>query len=178
LIVEEEVAQGPSLAELFQKNRKKMMEKYEQHQKEHPEKPEVKEPKPVRTKEEILKQRKAMMEYKAPLTAKAQQQSQAEREAQKEGGINDPFKKSRKSKSKEPKPELLDRLAFGKKATVDKKEMLKLTNKNYEMLPEVKKKKEEEKKKEEQRLRRENAKKLDKVSNLSGDIVLTNFNRR
>ena len=41
--------------------------------------------------------------------------------------------------------------------------MLKLTNKNYELLPEVKKRKEEEKKKEEQRKRRENAKKLDKV---------------
>jgi len=40
--------------------------------------------------------------------------------------------------------------------------MFKLTNKNYELLPEVKKRKEEEKKKEEQRQRRENAKKLDK----------------
>jgi len=83
-------------------------------------------------------------------------------EREEEGGVNDPFRKNRKSKSKEPKPELLDRLAFGKKATVDKKEMLKLTNKNYELLPEVKKRKEEEKKKEEQRQRRENAKKLDK----------------
>ena len=112
----EEQGQGPSLAELFQKNRKKMVEKYEQHQKEHPEKPEVKEAKPVRTKEEILKQRKAMMEYKAPLSVKAKEKNTQEREE--EGGMNDPFKKGRKSKSKEPKPELLDRLAFGKKATV------------------------------------------------------------
>jgi len=45
----------------------------------------------------------------------------------------------------------MSRLAKGEKAEVSKKDMLKLTNKNYEMLPEVRKKKEEEKKKEEMR---------------------------
>jgi ALMS motif len=44
--------------------------------------------------------------------------------------------------------ELMSRLAKGEKVEVDKKEMLKLTNKNYELLPEVRRKKEEEKKKE------------------------------
>lgn len=37
---------------------------------------------------------------------------------------------------------------MGQKASVDMKEMRKITNKNYENLPEIKKKKEEEKKKE------------------------------
>ena len=45
--------------------------------------------------------------------------------------------------------ELMQRLARGEKAEVTKKDMLKLTNKNYEMLPEVRKKREEEKKREE-----------------------------
>ena len=40
------------------------------------------------------------------------------------------------------------RLAKGERAEVDKKEMKKLTTRNYELLPEVKKKKEEEAKKE------------------------------
>jgi hypothetical protein len=43
----------------------------------------------------------------------------------------------------------MSRLSKGQKADVSKKDMLKLTSKNYELLPEVKKKKEEEKKKEE-----------------------------
>jgi hypothetical protein len=44
----------------------------------------------------------------------------------------------------------MSRLASGTKVEVNKKEMLKLTSKNYENLPEVKKKKEEQRKKEEQ----------------------------
>ena len=38
----------------------------------------------------------------------------------------------------------MSRLAKGEKAEVNKKDMLKLTSKNYELLPEVRKKKEEE----------------------------------
>jgi len=49
--------------------------------------------------------------------------------------------------------ELMSRLARGEKAEVSKKEMLKLTSKNYELLPEVRKKKEEERKKEEMKER-------------------------
>lgn len=45
---------------------------------------------------------------------------------------------------------------------MSKKEMLKLTNKNYEMLPEVRKKKEEERKKEEMRDRMRQVKELEK----------------
>ena len=49
--------------------------------------------------------------------------------------------------------ELMSRLARGEKVEVSKKDMLKLTIKNYEQLPEVRKKKEDEKKKEEMRER-------------------------
>ena len=49
-----------------------------------------------------------------------------------------------------PKAELMSRLASGTKVEVNKKEMLKLTSKNYENLPDVKKKREEQRKKEEQ----------------------------
>lgn len=41
--------------------------------------------------------------------------------------------------------------------------MIALTNKNYELLPEIKKKKEEERKKEEAKKRLEKAKELDQV---------------
>ena len=44
--------------------------------------------------------------------------------------------------------ELMNRLAKGTRADVSRKDMLKLTNKNYENLPEVKKKREDDQKKE------------------------------
>ena len=43
----------------------------------------------------------------------------------------------------------MSRLAKGEKPEINKKDMLKLTSKNYELLPEVQKKKEQEKKKQE-----------------------------
>lgn len=45
----------------------------------------------------------------------------------------------------------MSRLASGTKVEVNKADMLKLTNKNYENLPEVKRKREEEKKKEDRK---------------------------
>lgn len=56
----------------------------------------------------------------------------------------------------------MSRLARGEKVEVSKKDMLKLTNKNYEMLPEVRKKKEDERKKEEMRERMKQVKELEK----------------
>lgn len=56
----------------------------------------------------------------------------------------------------------MSRLASGAKGDIKKKDMLKLTNKNYENLPEVKKKKEEDRKKEEVRQRLANMKALEK----------------
>ena len=57
--------------------------------------------------------------------------------------------------------ELMDRLARGTRAKVSKEDMLKLTNKNYENLPEVRKRKEEERKKEEFKMRQLKAKELE-----------------
>ena len=56
----------------------------------------------------------------------------------------------------------MSRLAKGEKVEVSKKEMLKLTNKNYEMLPEVKKKREEERKREEMKERMRQVKEIEK----------------
>jgi polysaccharide pyruvyl transferase WcaK-like protein len=56
----------------------------------------------------------------------------------------------------------MSRLAHGGRADIGKKDMLKLTNKNYENLPEVKRKREEEKKREEAKKRLETVKNLEK----------------
>lgn len=56
-------------------------------------------------------------------------------------------------KQKDIPLELMQRLAKGQKAQIDSKEMKKLSHKNYENLPEVKKKKEEERKKEDYKQR-------------------------
>lgn len=55
----------------------------------------------------------------------------------------------------------MERLAKGGRAEISKKDMLKLTSKNYENLPEVKKRKEIERKKEEFKLRQNKAKELE-----------------
>ena len=47
----------------------------------------------------------------------------------------------------DPKPDLMDRLASGKRTVVNKKDMQKLSKKNYQNLPEIKRKKDEERKK-------------------------------
>ena len=49
--------------------------------------------------------------------------------------------------------------------------MKALTQKNYELLPEIKKKKEVEKKKEDLRKRQEKVKELDQVYNIILDLV-------
>ena len=74
-------------------------------------------------------------------------------------GPNAPRKQSTKSQKsttrtekevKGPPKELMDRLIYGERAQVSKKEMYALTRKNYENLPEVvAKRREEEKRKKE-----------------------------
>ncbi|KAL4511905.1 hypothetical protein ABPG72_012750 [Tetrahymena utriculariae] len=155
-----------SLAELFKKKKADLAKKYELEQQQRAQRSETQEPKKERTKEEILKQRKEMM--KRPDFLKNKNST-----SQEESSINEhqSFQKSEQrgymtsfhdpsKKIKEPPQELMDRLANGTKAKVDKKEYLKLTNKNYEMLPEVKKRKEEEQKREEYKRRQESVKKL------------------
>lgn len=55
---------------------------------------------------------------------------------------------------KDPKQDLMVRLAQGKKTSVDQKEMKRLTKQNYQNLPEMKKKREEEKKRSELQARK------------------------
>ena len=60
-----------------------------------------------------------------------------------------------------PQNALLKRLASGNKVEVNRKDMLKLTNKNYELLPEVRKKREEDAKKNELKQRMLQVKELE-----------------
>jgi hypothetical protein len=78
-----------------------------------------------RTKEELLAIRKAMMKPSG-LSKKNTEQS-----------IGDSSDTLSAQKNNMP-PGLMDRLAKGGRAEISKKDMLKLTNKNYENLPEVK----------------------------------------
>ena len=98
--------------------------------------------KPGKTKEELLAIRKAMLKPKT----KPSQQSQEESASQQNNNFTS-------ISSNGPNPELMSRLAKGERAEVNKKEMHKLTTKNYDLLPEVRKKKEEEEKKEQFRNR-------------------------
>jgi len=87
-------------------------------------------PKETKTKEELAQLRKDMMRAKTVKNPAAD-------ESQEDPAI----------KKKEPihqKSALMSRLATGSKTEISKKDMLKLTNKNYENLPEVRKRKEEE----------------------------------
>ena len=62
----------------------------------------------------------------------------------------DTIRKEAKQKlANDPHAKLMNRNTSGKNHDLDKKEMKKLTNKNYEMLPEVRRKLEEERKNEE-----------------------------
>ena len=60
-----------------------------------------------------------------------------------------------------PPPALMNRLTNGSKAGVSKKDMLALTSKNYDLLPEVKQRKEDERKKLEMKNRMQQVKELE-----------------
>ena len=75
-----------------------------------------------KTKEELAQLRKEMMK-KRPATAKA---------------VTAPVRKEKPH----PKAALMERLASGKRVEVSGKEMHRLTSKNYQELPEVKRKRE------------------------------------
>lgn len=100
--------------------------------------------KPEKTKEELAEIRRQMMK---PKTSTLSSQSSGTHI------IEEP---------KGKKGELMSRLARGEKAQVSKEDMLKLTSKNYENLPEVRKKREAERKKEEQRDRMRQVKELER----------------
>lgn len=69
----------------------------------------------------------------------------------------------RMKNAKLPNPELLDRLAMGKKAKVEKKDMLALTTKNYNLLPEIQKRKQDNEKKEFLKKQAKKVKEMDMV---------------
>ena len=155
-----------TLAEAFKKNRKELVERLEQEKHQHSKGPTEKSLKSgrKRTREELLRQRREMMEYRG--IAKREVRLQNDHEMN--GGSNDQLSvwmsqdfKTNNQKSREPSAELLERLAYGKKTKIDRKEMLELTNRNFEQLPEVKRKKEEGRKKEEQQIRKEKVRELD-----------------
>ena len=67
---------------------------------------------------------------------------------EKKDNFNPETSKDPSQRSKDMPLELMHRLSKGMKIQLDSKEMVKLSHKNYDNLPEVKKKKEEERKKE------------------------------
>jgi len=122
---------------MFLKKKKDLVEKFENH-KDHP-KHEEKESRPLRTKEELLKQRKAMMEYRKPTAQRAKSEvdfgdirsmnkSPGPGRGNFESMISNPYPDAHKV-SKEPNPGLLNRLAFGERAKVNEIIESKLINK-------------------------------------------------
>ena len=110
------------------------------------EKPQA-ERRPEKTKEELAEIRRQMMKPKTSTLSSQSSGTQV---------IEEPHQPRGK------KGELMSRLARGEKASVSKEDMLKLTSKNYENLPEVRKKREAERKKEEQRDRMRQVKELER----------------
>ena len=114
-----------------------------------------------RSKEEQMELRKKMMKYN-PMEASGMAKRKTVNIKEEEAEGRKEFGDKTKPSVPKPKPELLERLAKGEKAPVDKSEMHKLTKKNYDNLPEVKKSREEKEKKEELKRRVEKKKEFGK----------------
>jgi len=116
-----------------------------------------------RSKDEARELRKKMMKYD-PMEASGMKKRSASREDKSRStpALTEQLGYSPQQGKAMPKPELLQRLAKGEKVEVDKEDMLKLTNKNYNNLPEVKKKKEELERKEDLKKRAEKQKNFGK----------------
>ena len=133
-----------SLADMFKSKKKELKALQDERQPEQrPAQDQDNRParKAEKSKAELAELRKAMMKSKV----KRGQDNCVDPEA--------PVKAADEPK-KDPKLELMARLAMGQKVQVDKKEMKKLTSKNYANLPEIKAKKEEEKKRQENAARK------------------------
>lgn len=134
ILVEDSVAEGKSLAEIFKERNQKAMSKIHERESSinkatHKEK----------SKDELMEIRKEQLKGKHELNPEA------------------------KPENKVPVNPVLERLGKGEKPKISKKEMHELTKKNYEMLPEVKKRKEEERKKQEVKERIQKSKEFEKV---------------
>ncbi|KAL4497552.1 hypothetical protein ABPG73_020649 [Tetrahymena malaccensis] len=145
-----------SLADIFKSRKQELLDKLEDQRKK---KARDHSQQPSKTKEELAQIRKELLQQtrRRDLSANnnmntRQNQGSMSRGRQSSNNLDMSFefKNDQKNKSiKDPPPELLNRLIYGLKAKVDKKDYKKLTMKNYELLPEIKKKKEEEKKRQE-----------------------------
>ena len=112
-----------------------------------------KEKRPEKSKEELAEIRKQMMKHR-PNNNNSSQPSLNQSSLNNADSSLDSAKLAKNS-------ELMQRLARGQKVEVSKKDMLKLTSKNYEQLPEVRKKREDERKKEEMRERMRQVKEIE-----------------
>ena len=98
-----------------------------------------------KTKEELIEYRKQMMKSKKKASTKVEEKEE-----------------EKKDDTSKAKTDLMRRLATGEKAKVSKEDMHKLTQKNYQMLPEIQEKLAHEKKKEELKERMRAVKELEK----------------
>ncbi|CDW80373.1 UNKNOWN [Stylonychia lemnae] len=146
--------QEVSLAEMFKAKRKEAIGKQEIKQKQDQDlqvaaaSQESYQDKPAKkgekSKEELAELRKLMMKSKVKRKDDNQSKDNAiGQDGMANGVVGGNDAKKQKGIANE---NLMMRLAMGKKVQVDKKEMKKLTSKNYYNLPEIKKKKEEEQK--------------------------------
>ncbi|CAD8088853.1 unnamed protein product [Paramecium sonneborni] len=137
-----------TLGEIFQKRKAMLAKKFEQRQ----------DSKTVekggKTKEELIQIRKDMLKSKRQVEKEKQEQEELQQE---------PSEQELKpiEQQEDKRAQLMKRLATGEKVKVDKKEMKELTNKNYELLPEVKKKKDEYEKNESIKQRKQKVKEMD-----------------
>ncbi|KAL4510047.1 hypothetical protein ABPG72_010240 [Tetrahymena utriculariae] len=144
-----------SLADIFKNRKQELLDKLEDQRKK---KVRDHSQQPSKTKEELAQIRKELLQQTRRRDLSANNNNMRQNQASMSRGrqnsnnldMSFEFKNDQKNKSiKDPPPELLNRLIYGLKAKVDKKDYKKLTMKNYELLPEIKKKKEEEKKRQE-----------------------------
>eukprot|EP00347_Sterkiella_histriomuscorum_P023249 403335380 len=96
-----------------------------------------------KSKEELAELRKKMMKNRVKRTRDNFSQNPQGSSSQNPNGLT-VLELENKNKKAAANEELMMRLAMGKKVQVDKKEMKKLTSKNFQNLPEIKKKKEDE----------------------------------
>ncbi|CAD8182283.1 unnamed protein product [Paramecium pentaurelia] len=137
-----------TLGEIFQKRKAMLAKKFENRQ----------DSKTIekggKSKEELIQIRKEML--------KSKRQVEKEKQIQEESQQEPSEQELRPIEQQEDKrASLMKRLAMGEKVKVDKKEMKELTNKNYELLPEVKKKKDEQEKNENIKSRKQKVKEMD-----------------
>eukprot|EP00826_Nyctotherus_ovalis_P010654 TRINITY_DN12797_c0_g2_i1.p1 TRINITY_DN12797_c0_g2~~TRINITY_DN12797_c0_g2_i1.p1 ORF type:complete len:314 (-),score=57.70 TRINITY_DN12797_c0_g2_i1:93-1034(-) len=108
----------------------------------------------IRTKEEILEHRKEIMKSRMRKRSVGEKPEVIE------------VKTSGKGPAKEPRAELIERLASGRKLSIGKDAMKKRTERNYRQLPEVVRKREEDRK------RQENLERIH-IARLNGKVIFS-----